>query len=186
MKYIFLIIVLVISGCKQKKFDGCSFSNWEKIPLPNSVSIQIPKDLSAIKDSLNYNFEIDENLLFIKRLYTKDSSSLIKFEVYNAQDSLVSRKSILEYGKEVEAYYKSTYRYINGNYAFQSVDTLDDETLSRFVFMAKEDNNNIIVGGLIFFDKKIKYDILIKLNERNFSDSRNIVECVFNSLNYKK
>lgn len=176
----FFWIAILFSSCNSRKESNCSFTNWEVSSIYKDVaSISLPEGLLKIKDTAINNFEYDSLLLHICKLYSYDSLSSVFIKVRNNQ---LSNKDFLEYASELQNYHKRLLKYSDNNYSNQQIDTLKNKRAVKFIFLSKRDDSNIAFGGLIFYIGKIRYEILIMINEKNFDNIQNTTECILQSV----
>ncbi len=180
MKYLFWISIIFFS-CSNKKENNCSYPNWKTFSIyKNAASIDLPEQLLKLQDTVRNNFEgYDSMLLSICTLFTHDSLSSVFIKV---RDNPLPNKNFVEYANELQSYYKSLLKYDNNSYSTQEIDTLGNKRLFKFIFLSKRDSSNIAFGGLLYYINNIRFEILININEHNFDNIRNRLECILNSL----
>lgn len=179
MKYFIWVAILFLS-CKSRKESNCSVPNWKPYPVYKDVAfIRLPEELLKIKDTAINKFEYDSLLLHVCKLFSYDSLSSV---FITARSNELSNKDFLEYAGELQDYYKQLFKYSKNNYSNQQIDTLRNKRAVKFIFLSKRDNYNIAFGGLIFYIDKIRFEILIMINEKDFGDIQNTAECILQSV----
>lgn len=179
-------ILLIIIGCKgkneNKKLD-CNYSNWKVFSIyETSATIKVPELLIESNDSSVHIFEYDSALLYTRVIASPDSLSSVFIK---ARVNPLPNSMFVEYSNDVVNHYKSSFQY-SGSSASQQIDTSEENKLFKFSFLGNRDSNSIAFGGAIFNIDKIRFEILINLNSRNFDSLQNKLNCALESLTINK
>ena len=176
IKYLLAFCWVIICSCNDSKKKSCSFLDMNSFNIDNAGSINIPLKLFDLEDSvLIVNFENQE--VYRHLFLTSDSNSNVYITGNNGS---FTSSHLIEYGKERKNYYESSFGLKNISFSTEKIDTIE-KNLYQFYFIAKKNNFDIALGLIVCNVLNKKFEVVIKLDKRNFDSVHNRIDCILNS-----
>ncbi len=179
----FLIAIFILSGCNSNKSNICPFYDAKEFKFfHNTFSLSLPKEFTLI-DTANYDFEKNEKHLYNAEILSEDSLSSIFIMMEDFQGANVTSNDVQENIKRIRSVQISM---IDANRNLvERYDTANEKVIGKFFVEGKRNGDDVSAGGITFYHKQKRVEILVMLSGSRFKNARETVECLLTSLKAK-